>query len=229
MKNNLPKTWFTSDLHLYQKNIIKGLSRWDNGGTREFKDPSHMSEEILNNLNNSVDGNDTLYILGDLDFSNDMDMVYEWLSRVICKNIHFLNGNHDYHLKKNRQVFEKFFKTWSDYKDIKVTYPLEGQDSQKEKWGGSQKIIMCHYAMRVWNGSHRGSWMLHGHSHDALDDPQLQKDANQKALHKIYSKAKTMDVGIDSAFRILGEYRPFEFHELKKIMSDRELIKVDHH
>lgn len=30
-----------------------------------------------------------------------------------------------------------------------------------------------------------------------------------------------MDVGVDNAKKILGEYRPFSFNELKKIMDAR--------
>ena len=37
---------------------------------------------------------------------------------------------------------------------------------------GKQGIVLCHYAMRVWNKSHHGNFMLYGHSHGSLaDDP----------------------------------------------------------
>lgn len=77
-----------------------------------------------------------------------------------------------------------------------------------------QFIIMCHYGMRVWNKSHHGSWMLYGHSHDSME-------------HEAWGRS--MDVGVDSAYRILGEYRPFSFDEIKAIMDKREDNPVDHH
>ena len=48
---------------------------------------------------------------------------------------------------------------------------------------GRQHIVLCHYAMLVWNKSHHGSWMLHGHSHGTLKYPFA---------------AKILDVGVDS-------------------------------
>ncbi len=33
-----------------------------------------------------------------------------------------------------------------------------------------QPIVICHYAMRVWNRSHHGAWHLYGHSHGNLPD-----------------------------------------------------------
>lgn len=77
-----------------------------------------------------------------------------------------------------------------------------------------QFIVMCHYGMRVWNKSHHGSWMLYGHSHDSME-------------HEVWGRS--MDVGVDSAYRILGEYRPFSFEEIKAIMDKREDNPVDHH
>jgi calcineurin-like phosphoesterase family protein len=30
------------------------------------------------------------------------------------------------------------------------------------------RIVLCHYAMRVWHHSHHGAGMLYGHSHGGL-------------------------------------------------------------
>lgn len=79
---------------------------------------------------------------------------------------------------------------------------------------GKQFIVLCHYGMRVWNKSHHGSWMLYGHSHDSME-------------HEVWGRS--MDVGVDSAYRILGEFRPFSFDEIKAIMDEREDNPVDHH
>lgn len=77
-----------------------------------------------------------------------------------------------------------------------------------------QFIVLLHYGMRVWNKSHHGSWHLYGHSHDSME-------------HEVWGRS--MDVGVDSAARILGEYRPFSYEEIARIMSKREHNPVDHH
>jgi len=73
-------------------------------------------------------------------------------------------------------------------------------------------IFMSHYAHRIWLGSHKGVIHLYGHSHDSIPD-----------------FGKSMDVGIDVAYRMFGEYRPFELSEIRKIMDSRSVTLVDHH
>jgi len=83
-----------------------------------------------------------------------------------------------------------------------------------EMYIDKQFIVMCHYGMRVWNKSHHKSYMLYGHSHDSMEETVW---------------GRSMDVGVDSAYRILGEYRPFNYVEISNIMDKREHNPVDHH
>jgi calcineurin-like phosphoesterase family protein len=69
-----------------------------------------------------------------------------------------------------------------------------------------QMIFMSHYPHRVWPDSHHGSFCLYGHTHAALED---------------FPWGKSMDVGVDAAYRFLGEYRPFSFEEIKEILDKR--------
>ena len=71
-----------------------------------------------------------------------------------------------------------------------------------------QKIYLSHYKHAIWDGSHKGYWHLYGHSHDKAENWEI---------------GKSMDVGVDTAKRILGEYRPFSFQELKEILDKREI------
>jgi calcineurin-like phosphoesterase family protein len=73
-------------------------------------------------------------------------------------------------------------------------------------------IFMSHYSHRVWEGSHKGYIHLYGHSHDSIPD-----------------YGKSMDVGVDTAYRLTGEYRPFSIDEIIKIMDKRNVNFVDHH
>jgi hypothetical protein len=54
-----------------------------------------------------------------------------------------------------------------------------------------------------------GKPLLIGNSHDNLEHT---------------SWGKSMDVGVPSAYRILGEYRPFSFEEIKTILDQRETL-----
>ncbi len=78
--------------------------------------------------------------------------------------------------------------------------------------GPPEAIFMSHYSHRVWQGSHKGIIHLWGHSHDTLTP-----------------HGKSMDVGIDVAYRLFGEYRPFSLEEIVNIMSKRDVKFVDSH
>jgi calcineurin-like phosphoesterase family protein len=42
-------------------------------------------------------------------------------------------------------------------------------------------LILCHYPFRSWNGQHRGSWNLHGHSHGRMKPLPRQRDVGVDA------------------------------------------------
>jgi calcineurin-like phosphoesterase family protein len=73
-------------------------------------------------------------------------------------------------------------------------------------------IFLSHYSHRVWEGSHKGYIHLYGHSHDSIPD-----------------YGKSMDVGVDSAYRLFGAYRPISIDEVVAIMDRREVAFIDHH
>ncbi len=73
--------------------------------------------------------------------------------------------------------------------------------------------------MAVWNRSHRGAWQLYGHSHSGLEP----------WIDKALPGHRSMDVGVDNAYKILGEFRPFRFQEIGKIMKSRDGFFADHH
>lgn len=74
------------------------------------------------------------------------------------------------------------------------------------------EIFMSHYSHRVWLGSHKGHIHLYGHSHDSIPD-----------------HGKSMDVGVDVAYRMYGEYRPFSIEEIMQIMNKKEIAFTDRH
>jgi calcineurin-like phosphoesterase family protein len=189
MKN----TYFISDPHFGHKNIIKYANR-------PFTSVDEMDETIIKNWNGMIGKTDEVYILGDVSLTNS-ERTNEILNRLNGR-LYLIKGNHEKSVmssKENRDRFE-----WiKDYYELKYEYN-----------GKRNMIVMCHYAMRVWNKSHHGAYHLYGHSHDSLEYEQW---------------GKSMDVGIDSAARIFGEYRPFTFDEIDGILSKRIPKEIDHH
>lgn len=68
--------------------------------------------------------------------------------------------------------------------------------------------------MRVWYGSHKGFYHAYGHSHASLEKSPY---------------GKSMDVGIDNAYKLTGEYRPFSVDEVVNLLDKRSIEFPDHH
>jgi len=79
--------WFTADTHFGHENIIKYCNR-------PFKDADEMNDVLINNWNEQVAEDDTIFHLGDLcfkKFHRGKDIVTEELNG----NIILIKGNHD--------------------------------------------------------------------------------------------------------------------------------------
>jgi calcineurin-like phosphoesterase family protein len=114
-----------------------------------------------------------------------------------------MNGNKFFIWGNHDKHMIKLYEKYGQYLGMKAIINVNGQE-----------ITLDHFSNRVWNRSHHGSWMFYGHSHDNLEHTPW---------------GKSMDVGVASAYRILGQYRPFSFEEIKTILDTREIEKIDHH
>jgi calcineurin-like phosphoesterase family protein len=133
--------YFTGDQHFGHANIIKHCNR-------PFESVADMDVYLLEQWNERVGGNDTIYILGDLFFRNAVS-TEEYLGRLHGKK-HLIVGNHDRDWMKKADL-QKYF--------LSVSNMLETSD-------GAHKLILCHYPMMTWNGSSKGSYLIYGHIHN---------------------------------------------------------------
>lgn len=158
-------------------------------------------DAIIDNINKCVDKEDVLWLLGDFCFAPKQfywQTAKRYRDRINCKHINFIWGNHD-----DRSI-ASLFESVHDLYHANIF---------------GQEIVLCHYAMAIWNKSHRHSQHYYGHSHANAEE----------RLDELFPGRRSMDVGIDNAYKILGEYRPFEFSEIRDIMATRKGIAIDHH
>lgn len=182
--------YFSADDHYGHSNILRYCSR-------PFATIEEHDEALITNWNRVVKPQDTAYIIGDLAFYKDQNKTAEVVRRLNGKK-HLVLGNHDKFLKP---FVLEMFASVNHYLEIKV------QDSEAYK--GSQLIVLLHYAMKVWNRSHSGSWHLYGHSHSSLaDDPN----------------SLSFDVGVDA-----HNYTPISYDQVKAIMKNKTFKPIDHH
>jgi len=184
------KFFATSDTHYSHLNMCRGTSKWPVEETRDFPTIEAMNEALIKNINDVVPRDGVLFHMGDWSF-NGRDKIAEFRRRLNVETIHFVLGNHDHHLIKNQDQ-HRFFTSVQRYLEVSV----EGQE-----------ICLYHYGQRVWNASHKGSWLLYGHSHDSLPPLGL-----------------SMDVGVDT-----HGLKPYTFAELKAEMAKRTIVNLDHH
>ncbi len=64
---------------------------------------------------------------------------------------------------------------------------------------GRQKFHMTHYPMVSWRSREYGTIHLYGHCHGTME----------AALNDLWPTRRAQDVGIDYAYRVFGDWRPF--------------------
>lgn len=77
---------------------------------------------------------------------------------------------------------------------------------------GGFKTALSHFAFESWHKQHKGAFHLHGHSHGNLAP-----------------RGRRLDVGLDNAYKILGEHRLFTENEVFDILSKVEVVVADSH
>lgn len=200
-------TWITADTHFSHANIIRYCNRpWQKPSdfyTDEFgkvhwvsydvaqKNAKEMDNAIITNWNSVVGPNDLVYHLGDYCFGRE-DYDFDKTFRRLNGKIILIKGNHDKLAARNCRKFLEYHPSGL------CETVIEGTN-----------VVLCHYAMRVWNRSHHGAFHLYGHSHGTLpDDPN----------------SLSFDVGVDC-----NNYFPFSWEQVKARMAKKTFKPIDHH
>lgn len=215
--------WFTSDTHLNHRRIPLYskrrfcLTEQENRlldeayATGNLRGPdawcpsdealARHDDYLLDRINERVQPNDILYHLGDFCFGPNKH-IYEVAQKF-----------------RDRINCKTVYLIWGNHDDH-IIAPLFTNTYERTtvRWNG-KRIIVDHYAAAVWNKSHRGTWQLYGHSHASAEH----------RMDAFMPGRRSMDVGVDNAKLILGEYRPFSFDEIEAILEQRTGCSIDHH
>ena len=199
--------FFTSDSHFSHSGICRGVSHWsDLRRTRDFRSLGEMNDAIVAEINAVVGPNDYLVHLGDWSFGG-FESIEEFRSKIICKNIIIFLGNHDHHIKNNREGIQEIFKEVAFYDILEIRRP-KGKETEK------YKFFCSHFPVASWEDMGRGVPHLHGHVHLP---PNLK-------IHE----GRAMDVGVHG-----NNLKPYSLNEILKIMKDRPvrnlILPKDHH
>jgi len=167
---------------------------------RPFETIEAMEDVFFNNLKEMWEPGSTLYFLGDMSLNNKT--TFEALDRLLAigiKNVVYVFGNHDGNNSVRNAVEKHRIVPWcGDLKTIKLRRSID-----------SVPAFLCHYPMRSWNMSSHGARHLHGHSHGGSPE-----------------HFNSLDVGIDNANRLLGDYRPFTAQEVCEQIDGRINVEL---
>lgn len=207
--NMIRNYWITSDSHYGHKNICRGTTDWrmPDGSipfeqTRDFPTLEMMNTAIVDNINAVVGPDDLLIHLGDWSFGG-FENIYAFWSRLVCKNIHMVLGNHDKHIKNDKDGIRRIF----TYVDSEIDeYIINGY-----------QFHFSHYPLMSWKDMKSGAIHLHAHTHFIGD--------------KRFGMGKMMDIGIDGhpelrPYNIMTEIIPL-MNE-RPILSQYQTV-TDHH
>lgn len=177
--------YITADTHFGHKAMI-GFA------DRPFRFLDEMDDAMIAAWNAKVPKGAIVYHLGDFSFHKPGYTI--GILQRLNGTIRLVRGNHD---KKNvvKGEVAQHFDWIRDYYESRLP--------------DNRKLIMCHYPLLTWNGSHRGNLHVHGHSHGNLHD----------------SGTTRVDVGVDTT----EDYAPLSFAELMERFEGREYVVVDHH
>ena len=189
--NTMPTNiWFTSDHHFGHGNIIEFCDR-------SFDSVEQMDDCLIECWNKRVKPNDMVYHLGDFTFGDEADAKH-YFSRL---NGHIrLLGNIWHHDK--RWLMSGYTDMFVVSKDrvIDILPPMVALEVPQRYSDYPRAVTLCHYPLAKWDRRHYGGICLHGHCHGNY---QLSRDDDL-----------ILDVGVDSAAKLLGEYRPFSLVEV---------------
>jgi len=181
---NLPAHYFGADLHLGHHNILKLDGRpWSGINLHDLALTQRMRP-----LDKDKNRSPQLWLLGDVGTRAEDIRLFMRDIRPYWWKIHLIRGNHD---DKAAWKLRDLFDTYNESLYVRVSADV--------------KLYLSHYAHRVWRGSNRGTYHLHGHSHGAL--PRV---------------GRSMDVGV-----MLHDYRPVPLTRVVAELEGNSLI--DHH
>ena len=197
---NGEKVFFVSDTHIGHKNIIRGISKWENG-IRDFNTLEEHDEFIIDLINSNIGPNDTLFFLGDFCLGRTKDIISA-LNKIKCRNIYLIYGNHDDRIEAKPWLFSNYFISMKYFMNIKIE---------------DQLVSLCHFPLHRWNESHNGAFNIHGHEHN--DMPLF---CNEDGL--LY---RQLDVSIEYNQR--KEYKIWPWPEIKEKLLSEKYINTKHH
>ena len=139
--------YYIADMHFGHTNVL----RFDN---RPFPDTAQMDDTLIQNWNERVTSEDTVYVLGDAFWKNEENSMR--IMERLQGHKHLIQGNHDRVKGKLRPYWESI----EQYAEVNDENRL---------------VILSHYPILFYKNQHYGAVMLYGHVHNTREWELVEK------------------------------------------------------
>lgn len=183
--NGVVRTFFTSDLHFFHKNICKFTDRqW----TQEENE-----EKLIELWNNQVAPGDVVWHLGDFFFLKRQESEIQKALEIVNRlngQINCILGNHD---------SSKFFGALKSRTNKIVSVERLKELIITGDKGDKRHVTLCHYPLMSWNRSHYGTYHLFGHHHGSIHHPGRAVDVGldgsleRLGMHRFWTSQDVID------------------------------------
>src|SRR3954464_4834062 len=149
-----PRLFFTADTHFGHAGALS-LYR------RPFASVAAMNQAMVERWNQTVMPADEVWHLGDFALRTSPAQAADLLLALHGRK-HLVTGN-------------------NDPPEIAALPGWASVQPFIELMADSRRLVLCHYALRTWNGMAKGALNLHGHSHGRLKPLPRQTDVGVDA------------------------------------------------
>lgn len=193
--------YYISDMHFFHKNVTKEGNNFDN---RPFNSLAEMHEYMKGKWNNKITNGDTVYILGDIAMRGTNEELIALVAQLKGRKI-LIKGNHDDVSDiRYKNIFEEIY----DYKEI-----TDYADTD------AYKLVLSHYPILMWNGQHRGTIHLYGHTHNTYENEFYQECLRKLNMEMLMRSEKCYDIARAYNVGCMMPYMNYEPRTLKEILN----------
>jgi calcineurin-like phosphoesterase family protein len=175
-------TFITADEHYGHKNIITFCNR-------PFSSTEEMRETLIERHNKKVPNKKSYLTI------HAGDMFWQTLTESEASEImDRLNGRHAFLFGNHDELMERSPLTRGWFEWVRGT---NKENTSHSIHFDKHLIVISHFAQRVWQSSHKGSWHVFGHSHQELEP-----------------LGRSFDIGVEG-----HNYEPWSLEEIARRMA----------
>ena len=178
------------------------------GKFMELLDIIHFSDE------------DILYVLGDV-VDRGKNPVKTLLKMMEMPNVIPIAGNHEQMMLECMSVLIKG--NHDDVSDMRYKNVFEEIYDYKEITDyadqDAYKLVLSHYPILMWNGQHRGTIHLYGHTHNTYENEFYQECLRKLNMEMLMRSEKCYDISRAYNVGCMMPYMNYEPRTLKEILN----------